>query len=98
MRSKPDPNCERCGGRGKYATNYLPWVDWGEAAAEGRCPCTAPKQITVYELHFEFRVRDNWPAAAVLIAFRKTADEVIFLLNYLGRDKLVDIRLTTMEQ
>ena len=55
------------------------------------------KLIQVYELHFEFRIRDNWPAAAVLIAFRRNADEVIFLLNYLGRDKLVDIRLTTME-
>ena len=55
-------------------------------------------KIQVYEMHFEFRVRAGWPPRAVLIAFRKTADEVIFLLDYFGRDKLVDIRLTTMEQ
>ena len=55
-------------------------------------------KIQVYEIQFSFRRREGWPAAAVLTAFRKTGDDVIQLLDYLGRDNFDSIRLTTMEE
>lgn len=54
--------------------------------------------IQVYEMQFKFRVRKGWPATATLIAFRKTGDDVIRILDYLGRQHFDSIKLTTMEK
>ena len=50
-----------------------------------------------YELIFLFCERPGYPPKAILYAFRKTADEVIELLDYLGRQHLVEIKLTYIE-
>ncbi len=50
-----------------------------------------------YELDFAFCVRPGFPPKAMLTAFRKTADEVIELLDYLGREHLYHIQLTNIE-
>jgi len=54
--------------------------------------------IQVYEIQFSFRVRKGWPATAELTAFRKTGDDVIQLLDFLGRENFDGIKLTTMEE
>jgi len=50
-----------------------------------------------YELIFLFCDRPGHPPKAILHAFRKTADEVIEQLDYIGREHLVEIKLTYIE-
>jgi len=51
-----------------------------------------------YELIFLFCERPGYPPKAILNAFRRTGDEVIELLDYLGREHLVEIKLTYIEE
>jgi len=51
-----------------------------------------------YELIFLFCERPGYPPKAILHAFRKTADEVIEQLDYIGREHLVEIKLTYIEE
>lgn len=51
-----------------------------------------------YELDFVFCEKPGFPPKAMLTAFRKTADEVIELLDYLGREHLYHIQLTYIEE
>ena len=50
-----------------------------------------------YEIDFAFCERPGFPPKAMLTAFRRTADEVIELLDYLGREHLYSIQLTYIE-
>ena len=50
-----------------------------------------------YEIDFAFCERPGFPPKALLTAFRKTADEVIELLDYVGREHLYHIQLTNIE-
>lgn len=56
--------------------------------------------MTVYEIHFEFAMRDGWPPAATMIAFRRTADAVIGLLDAVDpkREYVSHIQLTEIEE
>ena len=47
-----------------------------------------------YEIDFAFCERPGFPPKALLTAYRKTADEVIELLDYVGREHLYHIQLT----
>jgi hypothetical protein len=51
-----------------------------------------------YEIDFAFCERPGFPPKAMLTCFRKTADEVIELLDYLGREHLYSIQLTYIEE
>jgi len=51
-----------------------------------------------YELDFAFCERPGFPPKAMMTAFRKTADEVIELLDYIGREHLYHIQLTYIEE
>ena len=51
-----------------------------------------------YEIDFAFCERPGFPPKALLTAFRKTADEVIELLDYVGREHLYSIQLTNIEE
>ncbi len=50
-----------------------------------------------YEIDFAFCERPGFPPKALLTAFRRNADEVIELLDYLGREHLYSIQLTYIE-
>ncbi len=54
-------------------------------------------RMNAYELVFLFCERPGFPPKAILHAFRRTGDEVIELLDYLGREHLVEIKLTYIE-
>jgi len=51
-----------------------------------------------YELDFAFCEAPGFPPKALLTAYRKTADEVIECLDYVGRDHLYNIQLTYIEE
>lgn len=51
-----------------------------------------------YEIDFAFCERPGFPPKALLTAYRKTADEVIKLLDYVGREHLYSIQLTNIEE
>ena len=51
-----------------------------------------------YELDFEFSERPGFPPKALMTAFRKSADDVIELLDYIGREHLYHIQLTYIEE
>ena len=51
-----------------------------------------------YELIFLFCERPGHPPTGLLYVFRKTGDEVIKVLDYVGRKHLVEIKLTYIEE
>ena len=51
-----------------------------------------------YEIDFAFCERPGFPPKALMTAFRKTADDVIQLLNCIGREHLYSIQLTYIEE
>ena len=51
-----------------------------------------------YELDFAFCEKPGFPPKALMTAVRKTADEVIECLDYIGRDHLYSIQLTYIEE
>lgn len=49
-----------------------------------------------YEIDFAFCERPGFPPKSMLTCFRKTGDEVIELLDYVGREHLFHIQLTNI--
>ena len=50
-----------------------------------------------YELDFAFCEKPGFPPKALLTCFRRTADEVIECLDYVGREHLYSIQLTQID-